>query len=709
LVLAAGQHGVELSKDSLMHEYTLSDDNETEVSKLIRIATENGLKAHSIQTEWSEIAKLGSALPVIAKLSNGRCVVVARWNSDGEGGETLSVLDPAAARPKVEKISKEKFVSAWSGELLLVQRHIKLMDDDQPFSRQWIVKEFLKQKTMMIQVVGIAFLLHIFGFLPIIYIMTVLDKVVNYEAYSTLVVIAVGISVAHLFNGMFSYLKSYIALFFTAKMEVKLNSKAFNSLMDQSVDYFQKTEPSKVVQIVQQVGTIKQFLIGKMFGTMLDATALFFFIPILIMFSPTLFVIVLVFAILIAINNIMSASRLKEAMQKVGASETQKQSILMNSISGIETVKSLTLESVMKKSWEEHSTSSTLASMELGKMAARSAQVSATLQQLMTIVVIFVGVLLVFSDGLSPGVLIGVNMLAGKVTGPLVQLASMSTEIEKFNTAVDLLGGILNKKGERKRRGSVSQIKGGIKFSDVTFSYKDSDPVVSNVSFTIPARQTVGLVGPSGCGKSTLLRIIQGLIKPQEGNIYIDGIDMRTIDMRHLRVNTSLVGNDNTFFTETIRENILRPMPTASMERVIWASKMVALHDTVEDMPDGYETKLEEKGANLSEGQRKKIALARALIRNPKIIMMDEALSGLGLDDEISIRNNMPEIRNGRTMLVVTHHLSQIIDSDLILVMNSDGELAEQGKHQELIAKGGVYADLWKKELMLRGSKEVTA
>jgi len=124
LVLAAGQHGVELSKDSLMHEYTLSDDNETEVSKLIRIATENGLKAHSIQTEWSEIAKLGSALPVIAKLSNGRCVVVARWNSDGEGGETLSVLDPAAARPKVEKISKEKFVSAWSGELLLVQRHI---------------------------------------------------------------------------------------------------------------------------------------------------------------------------------------------------------------------------------------------------------------------------------------------------------------------------------------------------------------------------------------------------------------------------------------------------------------------------------------------------------------------------------------------------------------------------------------------------------
>lgn len=709
MVLAAGQHGVELSKDSLMHEYTLSDDNETEVSKLIRIATENGLKAHSIQTEWSEIAKLGSALPVIAKLSNGRCVVVARWNSDGEGGETLSVLDPAAARPKVEKISKEKFVSAWSGELLLVQRHIKLMDDDQPFSRQWIVKEFLKQKTMMVQVVGIAFLLHIFGFLPIIYIMTVLDKVVNYEAYSTLVVIAVGISVAHLFNGMFSYLKSYIALFFTAKMEVKLNSKAFNSLMDQSVDYFQKTEPSKVVQIVQQVGTIKQFLIGKMFGTMLDATALFFFIPILIMFSPTLFVIVLVFAILIAINNIMSASRLKEAMQKVGASETQKQSILMNSISGIETVKSLTLESVMKKSWEEHSTSSTLASMELGKMAARSAQVSATLQQLMTIVVIFVGVLLVFSDGLSPGVLIGVNMLAGKVTGPLVQLASMSTEIEKFNTAVDLLGGILNKKGERKRRGSVSQIKGGIKFSDVTFSYKDSDPVISNVSFTIPARQTVGLVGPSGCGKSTLLRIIQGLIKPQEGNIYIDGIDMRTIDMRHLRVNTSLVGNDNTFFTETIRENILRPMPTASMERVIWASKMVALHDTVEDMPDGYETKLEEKGANLSEGQRKKIALARALIRNPKIIMMDEALSGLGLDDEISIRNNMPEIRNGRTMLVVTHHLSQIIDSDLILVMNSDGELAEQGKHQELIAKGGVYADLWKKELMLRGSKEVTA
>lgn len=707
LVLAAGQHGVELSVDRLMHDYTLEEDRETESAKLIRIAKENRLKAHQIWGKWEEILKLGSAFPVIARLSNGRSVVVARWQADEEGNKTLSVLDPSAAHPKVELIPKEKFVAAWSGELILLQRHIRLMDEDQPFSRQWIIKEFFNQKAMIIQVLGIAFLLHIFGFLPIIYIMTVLDKVVNYEAYSTLVVIAVGISVAHLFNGVFSYLKQYIALFFTSKMEVKLNSQAFTSLMDQSLDYFHKNDPSNVVKVVQQVGTIRQFLVGKLFGTMLDATALLVFIPILIMLSPILFAIVLVFSIMIAANNMLSANRLKEAIKSVGASETQKQSILMNSISGIETVKSLTLESVMKKSWEEHSTSSTLANLELGKMNARSAQVSATLQQIMTVVVIFVGVLLVFSDGLSPGVLIGINMLAGKVTGPLVALVSISTEIEKFNTAVELLGGILNKKGERQRQGSVPQIKGEIRFSDISFAYKEGEPVLSHVSFTIPARQKVGLVGPSGCGKSTLLRLVQGLIQPSEGNIVIDGVDMRTIDTRHLRINTSLVTEGNTFFTETIRENILRPMPAAPMERVIWASKMVALHDSVQDLPDGYETKLEEGGANLSTGQRQKIALARALIRNPKILMMDKGFLGLDLDDEISIRDNMPEIAKGRTLVIVTHQLSQIVDCDQILVMNHQGELCEQGTHQQLVAHGGIYADLWRKELILRGNQEV--
>jgi ABC-type bacteriocin/lantibiotic exporter with double-glycine peptidase domain len=280
-------------------------------------------------------------------------------------------------------------------------------------------------------------------------------------------------------------------------------------------------------------------------------------------------------------------------------------------------------------------------------------------------------------------------------------------QIEKFNAAIALLGGILNKRGERQSQGIVTAIKGEIAFSDVSFSYKDNDPVISHVSFTLPARQTVGLVGPSGCGKSTLLRLIQGMIQPEEGNILIDGTDMRTMDMRHLRINTSLVGSDNTFFTETIRENILRPMPTASMDRVIWAAKMVALHDSVQDLPDGYETVLEEKGANLSTGQRQKIALARALIRNPKILMLDESLSGLDLDDEMSIRNNMPEITKGRTLLLVTHHLSQIMDSDLILVMNIQGELAEQGQHQDLLDQGGVYAALWKKEMMLRPHQQV--
>ncbi len=692
--------------ERLLHDYALDENQETSRSQLLRIAQENRLKASSIQGSWQEIPGLGSAFPVIARLKSGRHVVVARWQQDEEGEESLSVLDPVAARPKVKKIPREQFIDHWSGELILLQPRIGWMDEDQPFSRRWIIKEFLQQKMMVLQLLGIAFLLHIFAFLPIIYIMTVLDKVVNYEAYSTLVVIAIGVTVAHLFNGLFGYLKQYIALFFTSKMEVKLNSRAFSSLMDQALDYYHKNEPAHVAKVVQQVGTIRQFLLNKLFGTLLDATALLFFIPILIMFSPVLFAVVLVFALLIGANNLLSANRQKEAMQRVSRNEAQKQSILMNSIAGIETVKSLTLESVMKKSWEESATSATLANMELGKMAARSAQVSATLQQVMTVVVIFVGVLLVFNDGLSPGVLIGVNMLAGKVTGPLVQLVSMSTEIEKFNTAVALLGGILNRRGERQRQGSSPPLRGEIQVHEVGFGYSDETAVLSGLSLHIPARHRVGLVGPSGCGKTTLLRLIQGLIQPGEGRIEIDGIDLRALDRHHLRLNTSLVSNHNTFFSESIRENILRPMPTASSERMIWAAKMVALHDSVLDLPDGYETMLEEGGSNLSEGLKQKIALARGLIRNPKILLLDKVLSGLDVDDEISIRNNMPEIARGRTVVIVTHQVSQVVDCDLILVMDSNGKLCEQGSHSQLMNQDGLYRALWHKARQLRSGEQ---
>ena len=479
LVLAAGKHGVNLSVDRLVHDHEL-DESELDLSGLVGIANKNSLKAKSIRADREAIRQLDTALPVIAQLDNGHYVVIAGYldaEPEGESG-SIQFIDPLAVKPRVEEIDLNRFLQRWNGHLVLLKSNYSLADDDQPLSRRWIVQALSKQKLLMAQLVAISLLLHIFGFLPIIYIMTVLDKVVNYEAYSTLYVIASGIIVAHIFNAVFGYMRRYIALFVTSKIEVRLNSWVFSHMLDLPLDYFHNNDSSRVVKTVQQVATIRQFLVNKLFGTVLDSTALLIFIPILILYSPLLFSIVFVFALLIAFNNAFFSRRQKEVMQTVNAQETQKQSTLLHSVSGIEMVKSLTLETAQKRKWDEYAASHTLANMELGKVNAASSQIGSMLQQIMTVVVIFVGVLLVFDGELSPGVLIGVNMLAGKITGPLVALATMSAETEKLSMAISMLSSITDRKGEYRRAGLVPEIKGGIEFQGVGFSYKEDQQLL---------------------------------------------------------------------------------------------------------------------------------------------------------------------------------------------------------------------------------------
>ena len=709
LVLASGQHGVNLSVERLMHENALDEEQDINTEQLLKIAKKNNLKAKTLNANWENISQLGVAFPVIAKLKNGRFVVLAKCQISSESDDknkedSIFVLDPLAVNPKLEEISKNKFLDAWGSELILLKSDFAILDEEQPFSRNWIFQQIFTYKALFLQLLFVSILLHVFGFLPIIYIMIVLDKVVNFEAMSTLYVIAGGVLIAHLFSGLFGYIKKYVALFFTSKLESKLNQKTFTSVLDQPLSYFHKNPSASIIKSVQQVNTVRQFLINKVFGTLLDATGLFIFIPILILFSPTLFAIVMVFSILIGLNNIFSSKRQKEMHQLVSKYEEQKNSLMMNTVSGIDTVKSLTLEPSLKKQWDECSSNHTLASIELGKLDARSSQISATLQQMMTVAVIFVGVLLVFDGSLSAGVLIGVNMLAGKVTGPLVQLVSMSTEFQKFNNAMMILAKLLSLRGERLQRGSTPAIHGGITFNNVSFGYKDNDNVVSNVSFEIKPRQKVGLVGPSGSGKTTIMRLIQGIIKPNSGNIIVDGYDIGALDLSHLRVNISIVTSQNTFFKGSIRDNILNAMPNAPTERLDWAFEMVGMSDNLNELQEGFNTLIEEGGTNLSTGMRQKVAFARGLIRNPKIMMLDEVLSGMSLEDELSIMRNMPKINQGRTMLIVTHELSQVLDCDKILVLDAKGQMAEQGTHEELLAINGVYADLWNKERNLRGS-----
>ncbi len=704
LVLTARQHGVDLSLERLEQKYAL-DENEPGLRQLLSIANENQLKARSVRLSWADAKELGKAFPVIALLKNQHYAIFVNIGG-GQNGEAeyVSVLDPLITNPKVEKLEKDRALALWDGEVILLKRHFGLLDEDQPFSIRWIAAELFRQKALLVQIFLIALVMHSFGFLPIIYTMTVLDKVVNFKATETLTAITIGVALGQLFNGVFGYLKKYITLFVTGRLEAKLSSRAFQAALDLPLNFFSQQDRSVVIKSVQQVESIRQFISVKLFDTILDASSLLIFVPIMVLYSPVLFAVVFVFALLIAGNNIFSSRQQKEAVRRVGTIEARRQALLTASVGGIETVKSLTLEDRQCDQWDEFSSQSIQASMDLGKLSARSSQVSATLQQLMTVVLIFVGVLLVFDGSLSAGVLIGANMLAGKITNPLVQLVTLATDFKMLEMSVTSLGAVLNARRESIYQGVCPAIRGGVVFKDVHFAYKEGDPILDGLSFELQPRQTVALVGPSGCGKTTVSRLLLGLLRPQAGTVLIDDVEIRTVDLVHLRMNVSYIESNNTFFNESIRDNITKAMLNAPQERVLWASKLAGLHREVEAMPDGYETLVAPGGSNLSSGQRQKLALARALLRNPRVLILDEAISNLGIDDMIEFRKNLDEIRSGRTLIMITHDLSQVVGADQIVVFHK-GKAVESGKHAELLTRKGAYAEMWKKQQILHGSE----
>lgn len=705
LALSSRQHGVELSVERLRHDYAVGEE-EAAPELLVKMARENGLKARNVNFNWRALSRLGGAFPVVARLKNGHYVIVLGYKKDSENddiGEHVLVIDPQFPKSQVDPVPKNQFLEHWQGSLILLKREYKLTDEDRPFSYTWVFGQFMKQKALLAEMFIIALIMHVFAVLPAVFIMIVLDKVVNYRSFSTLYVIAGGVVVAYFFNGIFGYLRQYIILFITSKVDIRLNAQVFSKLLDLPLSFYQKRSISELTKMVQQTNSLRQVLTGKFFATILDSTALVVFIPILFMYSPLLCAVVFIFALLISTNVFIASRVQKGKMKAAAAADGEKQLALMHSVSGIETVKSLALEPVQKREWEDATANHIMANLELGKSSAISTQISSTLQQLMTVVVIFVGVQLVFSGDLSAGVLIGVNMLAGRVTGPLVQLVSLAIDMEKVSTAVKMLASIMNTRGETVHRGLIVDILGGIEFINVSYTYEDGPKALNDVSFVIPPRQKVGIVGRAGAGKTTMARHIQGLLKGDEGTITIDDHDIRSIDLGHLRMSVAVVTQETCLFKGTIRDNIMKPSPGATMAQVLWSSKLVGLHEDVEQMSDGYETPLEEGGTNLSECMRNKIAMARALIRNPRVLILDEPFASFDIESEIAIKDHMEKIGRGRTLIIISSRVSHVMDCSQILVMEQ-GKVVQTGTHKELVAKNGVYQERWWLEKMLMGT-----
>jgi ATP-binding cassette, subfamily B, bacterial HlyB/CyaB len=696
LTAIARFHGLDYTEVQLI-QFAAPGPEGVKPAHLVQVARKIDLTAKLVRLSWDRLRRLGQALPAILVLRDGESVVLSGIRQTPETTEIV-IRDPRAPQG-FQFWDAAKAHEAWDGHVILVKRKYALSDANQPFSLRWFIPEFLRQKRAFGDVAMAALTLHALALATPIFFQLMIDRVVVHRVQATMTVLLIGVCCAIAFEIMLNFARSYILLYATSKIDMRLASTIFLKLMSLPVDFFERNLAGVISKHMQQDQRIREFLSGRLLLTVLDATALLVYVPILFYYSALLTWIVLFCALLIAIIIGFMSRPFRRRLQELYRAEGERQGLLIEAIHGINTVKSLGLEPAQAKAWDQSSANSVERRIEVGRISAFARTASSGIEKLMSVAVIGIGVTLIFSGQLSIGALVAFQILAGRVTSPLVQITGLINEFQEVALSVRMLGNVMNAQSEPGlTRGLRPPIRGKVSFDDVSFNYGASTvQALDRVGFAIEPGQVVGIVGRSGSGKSTLVRLVQGLYAAQRGLIRIDDHDIREMDKVHLRRHMGVVLQDSFLFRGSIRDNIASGKSGATFEEIVWAARQAGAEEFIERMPQGYDTSLEEGGVNLSGGQKQRLSIARALVRRPSILLLDEATSALDPESEVIIQDNMAKIVEGKTTIIVSHRLASLRDCDMIIVLDR-GQIVGIGPHDSLVESCVIYKRLWDKQ-----------
>jgi ATP-binding cassette, subfamily B, bacterial HlyB/CyaB len=708
LVVVARQHGLHLTASQLTHDNLLTG-GEVSSADLIRCANTAGLSAKSVQLDWKGLRELKKALPVIVKLNNGAHMVLLRLDGDRNHDHVRVVLqDPNASDDALLVIDQLRFERVWTGQVFLVKRNYEIADETQPFSVGLIVALLFRERRVVRDLLICAIVLGFLGLAPIMFWRLLSDKVIFYKAFSTFGVLCVAMLVAVAFEAAFYFLRQTLIHFLTTKVDVKLSAYVFEKVLNLPIDFFERTSVGIVSRDIQEIFKIRGFLVGQLFGTILDSTMLFFFLPVMFFFSPLMTFIVLAFVGLIVAWLLLTLPTYRKKSAAVIAAAGAQGSFLIQNLNGIRTVKSLALDTRQKQKWDVLVARTAKARLEEGAFGNIVSTVVRPLNTFAVSGAYAIGVYLAIStnDPFYIGALFAFLMLSQRVAAPLTQMAQLVNQYDEARSAVALVGNLVNQPPEEGRSGHGvrTPLLGNVEFSKVIFRYKGAArPALNNVSFEVPIGGTLGVMGKSGSGKTTITRLLQRLHSDYEGLIKIDGIDVREYDIDHLRRSIGVVLQDNFLFSGTIRENIAAAKPDATFDDVVRAARLAGAEEFIDKFPRGYETYIQEGSPNLSGGQRQRLAIARALIVDPTILILDEATSALDAESEAIVNSNIAQIAHGRTMIVISHRLSSLMKADAILVLDQ-GVVNDVGRHEELLGRNEIYGSLWHQQNSHLGS-----
>ena len=664
------------------------------IPEMLRAARPLGLKAQFDQPKPSRLAH--APLPAVAFDRDGRAFVLARTAVDGKGQLERVLMQYPGGRP--EALSPEAFLERWNGSLVLMQRRLKLDDPDRPFGLSWFFSAVMRYRRILGEVLVVSFALQLLGLATPLFFQVVVDKVLVHQGLSTLGVVTAGLGIAMLFEVTLGGLRSYVFSHTTNRMDVELGARLFDHLLHLPLAYFGARRVGDSVARVRELENIRQFLTSSTLTLVLDLVFATIFLAVIYAYSSMLGLIVTLSAPLYVIISMLARPALKLRIEEKFRRGAENQSFLVETVTGIDTVKAMAAEPIMQRRWEEQLASYVQAAFRVTSLGVLASQCAQLVSRATTLLILYVGANLVMHDKLTVGELIAVNMLAGQISGPVLRLAQVWQDFQQVQISVDRVGDILNTPREPSRpAGSTIRpaLGGEIAFEDVGFRYRpDAPPAVSGVSLNIQSGQVVGIVGPSGSGKSTLTKLLQRLHLPESGRVLVDGLDIAMLDPSWLRRQVGVVLQDNVLFNASVRENISMADPTLSMDRIVAAARLAGAHDFIASMPEGYDARVGERGATLSGGQRQRIAIARALVMEPRVLIFDEATSALDLESEQAIQANMAAICRGRTVIIVAHRLSAVSHAHRIVTVEG-GRIVEDGAPTELLRAGGRFASFF--------------
>ena len=670
----------------------------TSMAALAEAAETLGFITRGVRTGYEALMR--TELPAILHWEGNHFVVLYEISKKG-----VKIADPGVG---IRKFARREFEKSWTDMALLLECTDQVAENEPSRSSFKRFFPLIRPYTaILVEVLLASLVLSLFGLASPVFTQTIVDQVLVHHDRDLLNLMLAGMVVVALFQMGTSTLRAYLIGYMSARLSLTMLSRFYRHLLGLSMRFFALRRTGDLTTRFKENATIQRLFTDTTISAILDFIMLFVYLGLMFYYNWELTLVMLIFVPLSVGLTLIYTPILKSFSQRAFLARAEQSSVLIDSLHGIDVVKAEAVERVTRWQWEGKFTREIQIGFRRLKMEMLFGAGGSMINLLSSTVILWYGASLVIDGELSVGQLMAFNALIGNVMGPIMGLIGVWPEVQEARVALDRLNDVYDSKMEDARqRGHglrLKQVEGRLVFEDVFFRYgvgSDEPYVLNNIDLELEPGRKVALVGRSGAGKTTLVKLVPRLFDPTEGRVLLDGMDMRDFDPHWLRRQVGMVMQDSFLFSGTVAENIAVGEQDADMDRLLEVAKLACVHDFVNEMPLGYETKVGEQGIGLSGGQRQRVAIARALYRDPGILILDEATNALDTDSESAIRSNLALFMENRTSIIIAHRLSTVRDADTIVVMEK-GHVVDMGPHDELMAGRGLYYHMCSQQLQV--------